>query len=68
MSLSAQPIYKVVELRDRLRTLNLPIAGSKSELLRQLHEAEPDGGWMESESKASGVETSADDASNDDVS
>lgn len=36
----------MAQLKEKLRELNLPIAGNKAELLKRLYEADPTGGWM----------------------
>ncbi|KYM97824.1 hypothetical protein ALC62_11478 [Cyphomyrmex costatus] len=46
--------YTTIQLKEKLRELNLATTGNKAELLKRLHEADPNGGWMEENSEAQG--------------
>lgn len=45
MSAQDPASFTVNQLREKLRELNLPMAGNKSELLKRLYEADPTGDW-----------------------
>lgn len=59
MSMQDSVSYTVAQLKERLRELNFPTTGSKNELLRRLHEADPTGGWAGEERETSTLNAAA---------
>jgi hypothetical protein len=61
IDMSSQPpaSYTIAQLKEKLRELDLPTSGNKAELLKRLHEANPDGGWMEEDTETPGPSVTA---------